>query len=259
MLTRNLWISPYPLLIGLTLLTLVPVVPLVAIIAAPIPDECAEYCGLAPGLATFGLVLIGLFWLFLALGLAWTWDERSRTIAPVSAIAASLGLAIVSLYLFKLITPGSSTLFYAQFAWVMSLGLQLPPVWRLAKRQPSTRLRFVVDAMGVVVGLAALATFFLGTDPLRGPGPNIVFLAWILFVLGLFVVVVRAWRDGTASLSMVAPLLASCVPLLAIPLAVVFPGDLVYMAFLALPLSAIGWSWIAIAWFRGQGAWLTTP
>ena len=255
----NRWSSPYPLLIGLTVLALIPVVLLVAVIAAPIPEGCFEYCELGADAATFGLVVIGLFWLGLALGLAWTWDERSRTVAPVSAIAASLGLVIVSLYLFRVITPGSNTLFYAQFAWVMSLGLQLPPVWRLAKRQPPTRLRFVVDAMGVVVGLAALATIFLGTDPLRGPGPNIVFLAWILFVLGLFVVVVRAWRDGTASLSMVAPLLASFVPLLVIPVAFVFPGDIAYVAFLALPLSAIGWSWIAIAWFRGQGAWLTTP
>ena len=113
--------------------------------------------------------------------------------------------------------------------------------------------------MGVVVIVAALATVLLGGDAVRSSGPGVVFLAWILFDVGLLIVTFRAWRNGTATLAMVAPLLASFLPVLILPIAFLFPGDIGYFVFLSLPLTAVGWLWIAIAWFRGQGAWLSTP
>ena len=255
-MTRHVWGSPYLLLIGWTLLALLPMPWLLAAVTAPIPAGCSEYCGLGAGLATARIVVISEFWLLVALGLAWTWDERSRTIAAVSAVGASLTLVVVTAFIYRLVPPGRGTLYAMQFMWALSLGFQLPPVWRLAKRRPPTRLRFVVDAMGVAVFLAAMATAFLGNDPIRSPGPAVVFVAWIVFGAGLSAVAIRAWRQGTATFPMVAPLLAANLPLLLVPIAAVFPGEIGYVALLQIPLSAIGWLWIAIAWFRGEGAWV---
>ena len=254
MLDRYFWGNPYPFLFVWTALALLPVPWLVAAMAAPIPAACFEYCELGQRFATMGLLLLSELWLFVWLAVAWVWHERKPMIATVSAIGASLALAILALFVYKLISVGPMTQDLRQFAWVLSLGLQLPPVWRLARRQPSTPLRFVVMVMGVVVAVAALSSVLFGTNVAWSSGPTIVFFAWVVFVVGLLIVSVRAWRHGTASPQMVAPLLAGTLLILFVAVAVVFPGDIVYIALLEVPLSAAAWLWVAIAWLRGHEA-----
>ena len=254
MLDRYFWGTPYPFLVVFTALVLLPVPILLGVMAAPVPEGCFEYCELGQQFAAGVMLLVLGLWLFVWLAVAWVWHDRKPMIEPVSALGASVALAILALLFYRIVSLEPVAQQLRQAAWVLGLGLQLPPVWRLARREPSTRLRFVVDAMGIAVAVAALATIVLGTDQVWSPGPPIVFVAWIVFVVGLMVVSVRAWRHGTVSQSTIAPLLVATLPILVVPVAFALPGEIGYVGFLEIPLSAIAWLWIGLAWLRDPGS-----
>jgi hypothetical protein len=249
-LDRYFWGTPYPFLVVWTVLVLLPMPWLLGVISAPIPAECFEYCDMGQRLAAGGMLLVMELWLFVWLAVTWVWHERKPMIETVSAIGASLALAILALFVYHVLPLGPLTQDLQQFAWVLALGLQLPPVWRLARREPSTRLRFVVDVMGIAVAVAALSTLVFGTNIVWSAGPAIVALAWFVFVVGLLVVSVRAWRHGSVSVSVIAPLIAATLPILVLPVAVLFPGEIGYVVLLEIPLLAFAWPWIALAWLR---------
>jgi hypothetical protein len=244
---------PYPFLIGATAFALVPVWFLLGAMTAPVPPGCFEYCELGQDFATGGLYLVLSLWLMIVLAVAWSWREHELTVVAVSAIGASVALSILALFLYDVIVFEPKTQELLVFAWVLSLGLQLPPVWRLAWRQrPSMPLRLVVGGMNLAVALAAVAPILFGNNAAWSPGPSVVFLAWVVFVVGLLIVAVRAWRDGVAPLSLVGPLAIASLLILLIPVGVAAPGEIAYLIFLQIPLAALAWLWIAIGWLRGR-------
>jgi hypothetical protein len=243
---------PYVVLAVWTALALVPMVLLNRVMTAPVTPGCFEYCNLSQQLAAFAFRFVGLLWLLGVLVVAWRWRNREPSIAAVSAAAAGIPLAIVLpglLYLGggRLITENQTLL-----AWVVSLGLQLPPVWRLSWRAtPSTPLRIVVGIMDLAVVAAALSILLFGTDFVWSAGPYGVLIAWVTSQVGVLLVAVAAWRDRVMPPSVVGPLVLASLPVLLVPVGIVAPGNIAYAIFLAFPLTAIAWIWLAVAWFRG--------
>lgn len=244
--------SPYPRLILWTVLALLPIPWLVGAMTAPIFPGCFEWCDLGQQFAALGFRLVGVLWLLVVLMVSWSWQAREPTVAAVSSLVAGPLLLFVALDVFVLSYEVIATdLVY--LAWVLSLGLQLPPVWRLSQRRgPSIPLRMVVAIMNLAVVVAACALVFLGTSVPWGAGPNVVFVCWVVFVGCLIPISVAAWRDGAAAPSVVGPLIAACVPILLLPAAVIAPGDIAYVVFLNLPLSTLAWLWIGTSWLRGR-------
>jgi len=55
---------------------------------------------------------------------------------------------------------------------------------------------------------------------------------------------------GVAKLSFIGPLLGASLPIVLVPVGIAAPGAVGYVIFLPIPVSAIGWLWIAFAWLR---------
>ena len=252
MLDRYFWGNPYPFLVVFTAVVLLPVPFLVGAMVAPLPAGCFEYCDMGGLFGAELLTLLLELWLVVWLAVTWVWHDRKPMMETVSAIGASVALAVLAPLFYRVVLIEPITEEVRQIAWVLALGLQLPPVWRLARREPSTRLRFVVGVMGIDVTVAALASLVFGSSVAWSAGPPIVFLAWVVFVVGLLIVAVRAWRDSTASPSVAAPLILATLPIMVLPVAILFPGDLGYVALLEIPLLAIAWLWIPVRWLRGR-------
>jgi hypothetical protein len=242
--------APYPLLILWTVVALLPIPWLVGAMTAPIILGCFEWCDLGQQFAALGFRLVSVLWLLVVLIVAWSWRAREPTVAAVSAVVAGPLLLLVALR-FYVVTSEVITEDLLYLAWVLSLGLQLPPVWRLSQRRsPSTPLRMVVGVMNLAVAVAACALVFLGTSVPWSAGPNVVFVCWVAFVGCLILISVAAWRDDAAAVSLVGPLLAASLPILLVPPAIIVPGDIAYAVFLIFPLSALAWLWIATSWLR---------
>lgn len=240
---------------GWTALAVLPMPWLIGGMMAPIGGGCFEWCNLGQRFAAVGFLLVGMLWLLAVLVVAWSWRDREPTIAVLSAAVASPLLLIVAMRIFGIVSIHTITDDLLQLAWVLGLGLQLPPVWRLSKRtSPSTPLRLIVGIMGVAVAVAAFSVVLLGTSAVWSTGASVVLLAWTAFVVCLIPITATALRDGVAELSLVGPLLAASLPVLLLPLGMVAPGDIGYVVFLSLPLSALAWLWIAAAWLRGIGS-----
>lgn len=247
--------APYPRLILWTVFALTPMPWLVGVMAAPISPDCFEWCGLGQRFAALGFVVVGVLWLLAMLVVAWTWRDREPSVAAVSATVASPFLLSVALRVFDIVSSDVITDDLLHLAWVLSLGLQLPPVWRLSHRaSPSTPLRLIVGVMNLAVAIAAIAIVFLGTNAVWDAGPFVVFVCWVIFVWCLIPISVAAWRDGAATPSRVGPLLAASLPIILVPAAMAVPGDIAYVIFLVFPLSAVAWLWIAVSWLGGRGA-----
>lgn len=247
--------APYSRLILWTVFALIPMPWLVGAMTAPISPGCFEWCGLGQLFAGFGFLVVWVLWLLVILVVAWSWREREPNVAAVSAAVASPFLLLVALPLFDIVSYDVIPDELLYLAWVLSLGLQLPPVWRLAHRAtPSTPLRLLVGVMNLVVAIAAVAIVFLGTNIGWSAGPGVVSVCWLIFVGCLVPISVAAWRDGAAKPSRVGPLLAASLPIILVPAAIVVPGDIGYVIFLAFPLSAVAWLWIALSWLGGRGA-----
>jgi hypothetical protein len=222
---------------------------------APIGAGCFEWCDLGRRFAAVGFLLVGVLWLLAVLVVAWSWRDREPTIVVLSAAVASSLLLIVAMRIFHMVSVTVITDDVFQLAWVLGLGLQLPPVWRLSKRtSPSKPLRLIVGMMAVAVAVAAFSVVLLGTSAVWSTGAAVVLLVWITFVVCLIPITARAWRDGIAELSLIGPLLAASLPILLLPVGIAAPGDIAYVIFLPLPLSSIAWLWIAAAWLRGVGS-----
>jgi hypothetical protein len=230
---------------------------LIGAMTAPIDPGCFEWCGLGRDFAAFGFLVVVLVWLLVVLVVAWSWRVNEPTVAAVSAVAAGPLLLLVGLRLSGIASYEVITDQLVVLAWVVSLGLQLPPVWRLSQRaSPSGRLRMVVLAMNLAVAVATFAIVFLGTGTFSD-GPNVVFACWVIFVGCLIAISVAAWRDGASPPVLVGPLLAATLPVLLVPIAIAAPGDILYVLLLVFPLSALAWLWIAIGWLRRGGAQMT--
>jgi hypothetical protein len=245
---------PYVVLVVWTALALVPMVALSRVIAAPVTPDCFEYCNLSQLLAGFAARLVGLLWLLGVLVVAWRWRNREPSVAAVSAVAAAIPLAVL---VPGLLYVGQGTLITEDqilLAWVVSLGLQLPPVWRLSRRTTrSTPLRVVVGIMNLAVVVAALSILLFGTSFIWSAGPYGVLIAWVTSQVGVLLLAIAAWRDRVMAPSAVGPLAVANLPVLLVPVGIVAPGNIFYVIFLAFPLNAIAWIWIAVTWFRGGG------
>jgi hypothetical protein len=245
---------PYVVLAVWTALALVPMVVLTRVMTAPVTPGCFEYCNLSQQLAAFGFRFVGLLWLLGVLVVAWDWRDREPSIAAASAVAAAIPLTVV---VPGLLYVGQGTLFTEDqilLAWVVNLGLQLPPVWRLSRRAtPSTPLRVVVGIMDLAVVAAALSILLFGTSFVWSAGPYGVLIAWVTSQIGVLLVAIAAWRDRILPPYVVGPLVVASLPVLLVPVGIVAPGNIAYVIFLAFPLTAIAWIWLAVAWLRGIG------
>jgi hypothetical protein len=251
----RIWRRPFRFVIGLTVVAALSVPLLLAAIVATPSPECFEYCNLGQQFAGMLLLLVGVLWLAVVLVFAWDWVEEEPAFAAVSAVAASVCLVIVTLRAFTLVPYGRIPDPLVQLAWVLALGLQLPPVWRLAARPTrSIPLQIVVGLMGLLVAVTGIAAVLLGSNPGSSAGPSFVVLAWFGSVVGVLIVAIAAWRDGVAEPRLVVPLVLASLPVLLVPIGIAAPGDIGFVIFAALPLTAIAWLGAAFAWFRDTGA-----
>jgi len=241
---------PYPRLIIATALAAVPAILLLVLISAPVAPGCFEYCEVGQDLAVIGLRLVAAAWLVAWLRVAWNWRTREPSVAAVSALVAGGLLLFVGFTVLTVEPFGRRTAELEQIAWTLALGLQLPAVWRLARRTPpSLPLRVLGWVIGALVVIAVLACVFLGANN-YGSGGYIVFFAWAGTVVCLLVLAVAAYRDRVAPLSVAGPLIAACLPILVIPVAIAAPGDLGTVVFLAIPFTALAWLWVGLTWLR---------
>jgi hypothetical protein len=242
---------PYTVLALWTAVAVIPMIVLNGAMTVPVVPGCFEYCDLGQTLAAWAFRLVAVVWLVGTIVVASLWSRREPTIAVVFALAAAVALGFVTLGVYGTAPLDEAARTHLYVAWVISLGLQLPPTWRLADRSPrSLPLRVVVWVMTIAVALAALAIVLLGTDLLR-VGPTIVVVAWWAFMTGLLIVAAAAWRDRVLAPSVAAPLITASLPILLVPIGIVWPGRIAYVIFLALPLTGIAWAWLALAWVRG--------
>ena len=241
---------PYPRLIAATALAAVPAILLLVLISAPVAPGCFEYCELGQDFAVIGLRLVAVAWLIVWLRVAWNWRTREPTVAAVSAMVGGGFILVVAFTVLAVEPFGRRTSELEQIAWILGLGLQLPPVWRLSRRTPpSLPLRVLGWVMGALVVIAVLACVFLGASNF-GSGRNIVFLAWAGFVACLLLLAVAAYRDRVAPRSVAGPLIAACLPILLIPVAIAAPGDLGTAVFMAIPFTGLAWLWVGFDWLR---------
>lgn len=242
--------NPYPGLIAATAVAAVSSILLLVVISAPVVPGCFEYCELSQDLAVLGLRLVAVTWLIVWLRVAWNWRTREPTVTAVSAIVAGGLLLVVAFTVFTVEPFGRRTADFEQAAWTLGLGLQLPPVWRLSRRMPlSLPLRVLGWVMGSLVVIAALACVFLSANNL-GTGGYIVFFAWAAFVACLLLLAVAAYRDRVAPRSVAGPLIAACLPILLLPVAIAEPGDIGTAVFMAIPLTGLAWLWVGFVWLR---------
>jgi hypothetical protein len=241
---------PYPRLIAATALAAVPAILLLGVISAPVVPGCFEYCELSQDLAVIGLRLVAVAWLVVWLRVAWNWRSREPTVAAVSAMLAGGFTLFVAFTVFTVEPFGNRTSELEQIALMLGLGMQVPPVWRLSRRMPSSLpLRVLGWVMGALVVIAVLACVFLGADN-YGSGRNIVFFAWAGFVACLLLLAVAAYRDRVAARSVAGPLIAACLPILLLPVAIAAPGDLGIAVFMAIPFTGLAWLWVGFTWLR---------
>ena len=148
---------PHRLLLGWTAVVLIPAILLGVLMVAPSAEGCFEYCGLYQRLAGIGFVLVGVVWLVGALVVARSWREREPSIAALSAIAVAPWLTIVAIRAFGLLPFDAVPDEVLLLAWVLGIGLQLPPVWRLTSRPvPSMPLRAIAAIQGAAVAVTAV-------------------------------------------------------------------------------------------------------
>jgi hypothetical protein len=229
--------KPHPRLITATAIAAVPAILLLVLISAPVAPGCFEYCEVGQDLAVIGLRLVAVTWLVVWLRVAWNWRTREPTVFVAFTV-----LTVEPL--------GRKTADLEQLAWILALGLQLPAVWRLSRRTPpSLPLRVLGWVMGALVVIAVLACVFLGANN-YGSGRAIVFFAWAGFVVCLLLLAVAAYRDRIAPRSVAGPLIAACLPILLIPVAIAAPGDLGTAVFMAIPFTGLAWLWVGFTWLR---------
>ena len=142
---------PYPRLIAATALAAVPAILLLVLISAPVAPGCFEYCELGQDFAVIGLRLLAVVWLVVWLRVAWNWRTREPTVAAVSAVVAGGLLLLVAFTVLTVESFGNRTAELEQIAWILGLGLQLPPVWRLSRRMPPS---LPLRVLGWVIGFA---------------------------------------------------------------------------------------------------------
>ena len=201
-------------------------------------------------LAVIGLRLVAVAWLVVWLRVAWNWRTREPTVAAVSAVVAGGLLLFVGFTVLTVEPFGRKTADLEQIAWILALGLQLPAVWRLSRRTPpSLPLRVLGWVMGALVVIAVLACVFLGANN-YGSGGYIVFFAWAGSVVCLLLLALAAYRDRIAPRSVAGPLIAACLPILVIPVAIAAPGDLGTVVFMAIPFTGLAWLWVGFTWLR---------
>jgi hypothetical protein len=242
--------KPYPRLIAATAIAAVPALLLLVLVSAPVAPGCFEYCEVGQDFAVIGLRLVAVTWLVVWLRVAWNWRTREPTVAAVSAMVAGALLLFVAFTVLTVEPFGRRTADLEQIAWILALGLQLPPVWRLSRRMPpSLPLRVLGWVMGTLVVIAVLACLFLGANN-YGSGGFIVFVAWAGSVVCLLLLALAAYRDRVAPRSVAGPLIAACLPILLIPVAFAAPGDLGIAVFMAIPFTGLAWLWVGFTWLR---------
>jgi len=241
---------PYPRLIAATAIAAVPAILLLVVVSAPVVPGCFEYCEMSQELAAIGLRWVAVAWLIVWLRVAWNWRTREPTVAAVSAMIVGGSMLFVGWTVLTGEPFGNRTSQLEQIAWILGLGLQLPPVWRFSGRMPPSRpLRVLGWVMGALVVIAVLACVFLGAS-IFGGGRTIVFFAWAGFVACLLLLTLAAYRDRVAPRAVAGPLIAACLPILLIPVAIAMPGDLGTAIFAAIPFTGFAWLWVGFTWLR---------
>lgn len=210
----------------------------------------ASNTALGQTFARLGFTVVAFVWLLGAIVLARRWTVREPTIAIAYGLAAAGSLGFVAVPVYAPTGFDEATQTYLYVAWVVALGLQLPPVWRLADRaRASMAVRVVVAVMALATAVAALTIVLVGTDILRG-GRTIVFITWSIFTSGLLVVTLAAWRAKRLAPTVATPLAVGSIATLLVPIGLVAPGEIAYVILAALPVSAIAWLWVG----RSTGA-----
>ncbi len=221
----------------------------------PINPGCFEFCSIGQDLALTALSLVSLIWLAVVLGIAWRLHRREPGLPVMSALAAALFIALLSGFDTSLwATPSgydSPIAVLDQLIVILAMGVQLPAIWRLAG---SAQWSGLGRAASTVAGLATLAAVFgfvaLGTTPFDS-GPQVQFVAYLVFTAARAVLAAAAWagagreRPGLALLGGAALFYAVVGAYYDLS-----PLNSTAILLVAGPIMAIGWLWIGLAWLR---------
>jgi hypothetical protein len=232
---------------------------LLAAVAQPVNPNCFEACDIGQIVAMGAIALVALLWLLLVLAMAWRLHRREPALATLSALsAAAFVAAMASLDTSLWISPASydSPIFvFDQLILVLAMGVQLPAIWRLGAAASSAG---VGRAATLVAGLATLAVAFafvvLGTTPFDS-GPQVQFVAYLVFSADITVLAVASWRRaGRERIGLV--LLGGAALFYAVigSSYELSPFDSTPILLAATPIMALGWLWIGTAWLRSPRA-----
>jgi hypothetical protein len=223
---------------------------LIGVMAAPVTPSCFEYCNLSQALARLGLTVIAELWLFVVLAVAWTREPSLTGFSLAVACAFLGGLA----YLFSGITSPEAWIWDLQpLILVMALGLQLPPVWRLAGEAGRRRAaRATSWVMGIAVGLAGVASIIGGTGPFSW-GYGVIGVAFVVFlgaqaVLAVVAIMGKPPRER-AAIGLIGAGAALPFAVIVLRIADVDAGRIVALSPL---LIAVGWLSMGFIWV-GRG------
>jgi hypothetical protein len=231
-----------------TAVALVLLVPLMAVVLAPVSPGCFEYCNLGQTFATIGIAAVGLAWMATAIAVAWL---REPALTPFALLVACAFLVATTLS-FALNERLGPIRDLVPLILVMSLGFQLPPIWRLAaesRHRPLARIASWVA--GGAVGLGSLGLLFGGVGPLSG-AYAIVGVAFIVFlaalaVLALVTIEVRA-SSNSGAIGIIA--VGSLIPFASLAFRTI-GVDAGQVVILTPILLVVGWLWIGFIWYRG--------
>ena len=231
-----------------TAVALMLLIPLMAVVLAPISPACFEYCNLGQSFATIGVAVVGLAWMATTISVAWL---REPDLTPFSLLVAC-GLLIAATLLFAWTEPLRPIRDLFPLILVMALGLQLPPLWRLAAESPHRRLaRMASWVAGGAVGLGSLGLLFGGVGPLSG-AYAIVGVAFIVFLAAMAAVPLVAIVVMPTSTSGAIGIIAAGALIPFVSLAFRAIGvDAGQLVILTPVLLVVGWLWIGLIWWRG--------
>lgn len=247
---------PFNYLMALTAIAvLLAALPAFTIVRGVDASCISEWCDVPQTLAMIALSAVALLWLVVVVLISWWWHKRAPSVAAVSAIAGgllliALGACDMTLWL----TPGSfdSPIFVIdQLVLVLAIGVQLPAIWRLAGRATPARIGVLAAVVTCLATLGALGAYVVLGPSLFDDGPNVQYVGYLAFCVGLAVAAIAAWRMASQERPGLALIAAGALFFFGVgAYNYIDPADGTSILLIAGPVMALGWLWVGIVWLR---------
>jgi hypothetical protein len=246
----RVWRPPYRSIIGATATAVVLIAWMSTAFAEPIDPDCFEWCGLGRIIATAGISLVTIGWLFVFNLVAWWAGTTGHALPMASAALAGLFAVVTVALVFGPWISDSTTYTFLELLLLTGVAVQVPAARRIASWvRPSITGGLLLAGLVVAVLIAGFAYVALGTHFIYSAGPQVLYLAHLVSGALMSVLAgLAATRVDRERLALLVIAGGSALYVITAAYSYLVPGSLGQVPVLALLLVGTGWVWLAARW-----------